>query len=374
MKNTYLKILITLFIILPCTKVISQQVTSEIYAEVPYAVGNIAYKYNGELVYSNHPFFEPEIRVMQYDEKTKRATPFPNLSWNTPRKTDDYYFDSVLGIRNDKKGIVWILDMGLRTGITPKIVGWNTRKNKLERIYYISAPASLEISHLNDFVIDDKHHIFIIADEGIGRGGDGSKAALVIVDMITGRSRRVLEGTRTTIPEPLPITIKTNHNQVLNLPNTNRPILVGVDGITADKNNEWLYYAPLNGTKVYRIKIDDLLNENYTYQELDNRIETYAAKENNGGLSIDKENNLYLTYIESNSIGIISAKDKKSTHYTVSEKMSWPDGVSYNKDGYMYVSAAQLYRANIFNNGIDKTQVPFYIFRFKPAAKGIFGR
>ena len=61
----------------------------EIYAKVNQAVGNIAYTHKGELVYSNHPFYNPDIRVMHYDIKTKKSSPYPNLAWNTPRSTDD---------------------------------------------------------------------------------------------------------------------------------------------------------------------------------------------------------------------------------------------------------------------------------------------
>jgi hypothetical protein len=34
-------------------------------------------------------------------------------------------------------------------------------------------------------VVDTKHGVFVIADEGIGNGGDGTTAALVVVDMKT---------------------------------------------------------------------------------------------------------------------------------------------------------------------------------------------
>ncbi|MCB4744756.1 MAG: hypothetical protein LGB07_03765 [Sulfurovum sp.] len=102
--------------------------------------------------------------------RRQKTTPYPNLAWNTPRKSDDLWFDSVLGIRNDSKGVIWILDMGQREGLTPKIVGWNTHTDSLEQIYYIPKPASVETSQLNDFLIDEMHGVFIIADEDIGCG------------------------------------------------------------------------------------------------------------------------------------------------------------------------------------------------------------
>jgi len=349
----------------------AQEIKLEIYAKVPQAVGNIAYTHEGELVYSQHPFYAPKMRVMHYDATTKKSTPYPNLAWNTPRKTDDLWFDSVLGIRSDSKGNVWILDMGQRGGLTPKLVGWNTHTNTLEKIYYIPKPASIKTSQLNDFVIDETHGVFIIADEDIGAGGNGSKAALVVVDMKTGKCRRVLESDTSTVPENIPIVV---NKKPLYIPNTKTAILVGVDGITADKDNTWLYYAPLSGTKVYKIKIEDLLNTSLSHKALSKKVTYFASKSNAGGFSMDVENNLYMTYVESKSIGVVDAKQKQTYTYAEHEKMSWPDGVSYNKDGYMYVSEAQLAEASVFNEGTDRTTKPFYIFRFKPLAKGIFGR
>jgi sugar lactone lactonase YvrE len=345
----------------------SQTVDYEIFATVEQSVGNIAFTHQGDLVYSHHPFFNPTYRVVRYDAETKTTTPFPNQGWNTPRETDDHYLSNVLGIRNDENGIVWMLDMGQRNPVTPKIVGWNTITDKLERIYYLPESAVVPTSQPNDMVVDTKNGFFIIADEGIGNGGDGSTASLIIVDMKTGKTRRLLEGSRTTVPENSPTVIE---GEPLTINGKN--LLVGCDGITADKNFEWLYYAPLNGSKMYRIKMTDLLNENLSEIELDKRIETYSNKPNNGGLSIDVDGNLYLTAMESNSVAVILAKDKSVHNVVTDEKLLWADGVSYNvSDGYMYVSAAQVHLGAAFNNGKSIARAPFYIFRFKPLSKGV---
>uniref|UniRef100_UPI001CBED549 major royal jelly family protein n=1 Tax=Chryseobacterium sp. OSA05B TaxID=2862650 RepID=UPI001CBED549 len=332
----------------------------------------IAYKNSGELVFSNHPFFNPQIRVMQYDTSTKQTSPFPNLDWNTPKIGSEDFLSTVLGLRSDDKGIIWMLDMGFRNNITPKLVGWNTITNTLEKIIKISAPASLPTSQLNDFTIINGGSTFVIADEDIGPNGDGSKGALVIVDVNTGASRRVLEGHYSTVPEKnKPIVVD---GKQLNIPGTNNPISVGADCITADKNNEWLYYAPLNGSKLYRIRIEDLLNNSLTSTELENKVQVYSSKENNGSASIDEAGNIYLTYLETRSIAVIPAYSRQPYQYTKHTDLLWPDGASYNKDGYMYVPATQLPLGEAFNNGQDKTVPPYRIFRFKPLAKGIFGK
>ncbi|KKO20051.1 MAG: Major royal jelly protein [Candidatus Brocadia fulgida] len=373
MKNIFLFIATasTLFLAFSVTaQNPNKKAEAELFASSEHSVGNIAFTPEGNLVYSYHPFFSPRYRVVKYDVKTKKIEPFPNEEWNTPSETHDYFLSSVLGIRNDSNGIVWMLDMGHRNNVTPKIVGWNTWTNRLEKIYYIPAPATLPTSQHNDMVVDEDHGVFIIADEGIANGGDGSQAGIVTVDMKSGKVRRLLTGHRTTIPESQPTVVAEK-----TLFSGKAPLLVGADGITADKNNEWLYYAPLNGTKIYRVKIENLINEKLSEGELDKRIEIYSSKPNNGGLSIDKSNNLYLTAVESNSISVVLAEDKSVQTLVQNENMLWPDGVSYNSaDGYMYVSASQIHLGDIFNNGVDKTTQPFYIFRFKPISKGITGR
>ncbi|WP_232829258.1 major royal jelly family protein [Aureibaculum luteum] len=365
-----MKIINITFIIITTVMSIQAQNTiteAEVFATTDQAVGNITFTNTGDLVYSHHPFFSPDNRVMLMNAKTKISQPFPNKAWNTPRTTDDNYLSNVLGIRNDKNGIVWMLDMAQRNNVTPKIVGWNTKTNQLERIYYLPKPVVPEHAQPNDMVVDTKNGYFIIADEGIGNGGDGTSGAFIIVDMKTGKARRLLEGTRTTLPENTPTVINGKHLAVNGV-----DLLVGNDGITADANFEYIYYGPLNGTKIYRIKTIDLVNENFTETELDGRIEMYSEKPNNGGMSIDTEGNIYLTALESNSVAVVLAKDKSVKTMIKDPNMVWPDGVSYNHvDGYMYVSAAQVNRGAVFNEGKDLSTKPFYIFRFKPIVEGV---
>lgn len=241
------------------------------------------------------------------------------------------------------------------------------RTDKLEKIYYLPQTTLASTSQPNDMVVDTKHGVFVITDEGIGNEGDGSKAALIMVDMKTGATRRMLEGTRTTLPENSPPIIRGKPLAV-----NGKNLLVGCDGITADANFEWLYYAPLNGSKIYRVKMTDLLDESTDETELDKRVEVYSGKPNNGGMSIDGEGNLYLTSMETNSVSVVLAKDR-SVHEIVADKgLLWPDGVSYNAaDGYMYVSAAQVHLGAPFNNGKSYAKPPYCIFRFKPLFDGV---
>jgi Major royal jelly protein len=347
--------------------------TAELFASLPQSVGNITFTPDNRVIYSHHPFFSPEIRVAELNPDRKSFKPFPNSAWNTPQPGTDQYLDSVLGLRGDENGIVWMLDMGQRTPLTPKIVGWDTKADRLYRIYYLPAPASLPESQHNDFVVDTKNRKFYIADEGIGPGGDGTKAALVVVDMDTGSVRRLLQGHVSTLPEDRPITVE---GKILTVPGKDGKavvIKVGADGIAADKNFEWLYFGPLNGTTLYRVRIPDLNNQALSDTELGARVERYADKPNNGGLSIDTDGNLYLTEVETKAVGVIPATTRRYRRFAWNDQLIWPDGVSYAPDGYMYVSAAQISLAALFNGGNGLNKAPYDIFRFKPLSPGRLG-
>jgi len=58
--------------------------------------------------------------------------------------------------------------------------------------------------------------------------------------------------------------------------------------------------------------------------------------------------------------------------------MIWPDGVSYNADGFMYSGAAQLIQTAAFQGsatpaGQANNAAPYRIYRFRPQATGTPG-
>src|ERR1700749_4745077 len=163
-------------------------------------------------------------------------------------------------------------------------------------------PVTRAGSQPQDIVIDQKNRKFYIADENIGPGGDGSHAAIIVIDMGTGLARRVLDGDRSTVPENVPITVDGNDLTVPGKDGKPSIIKVGCDGIMMDVRSEWVYFAPLSGRSLYRIRAADLRNDKHEPAELSAKVERYSDKPNNGGRSIDYAGNIYLTAVETKSI------------------------------------------------------------------------
>ena len=99
----------------------------DIVARLNQGPGNVTVTSSGRIIMSQHQFYEPQYSVVEYMGNDKVA-PFPNLALNDRSTHSALTLDSVLGIRTDANGIVWILDNGMRSGITPKLVGWDTKK------------------------------------------------------------------------------------------------------------------------------------------------------------------------------------------------------------------------------------------------------
>jgi hypothetical protein len=378
----------------------------EVYAELTQSgIAAISQMQNGQLIIGYHPFYltPTSVQVATLNADRKSSTPYPPAGaglLQSCRNPDgsflapvngkyDFCLDWVLGFHTDANGILWILDSVKSTDkadpvhprpaeLHAKFVGWDTKTNTLYKVIDLD-PSTISQSQHNDFAIDLKHGAagtLVIADEAIGElsNGVGDHAALVVVDISTGTSRRVLQGDVSVMPNADPI----RWDAQAGVSAASWGLRVGVDGITLDKDQDYLYFAPLSGYEMYRIHMTDLLNAALSPAQLSAKVEFYAHKPYNGGLSIDKNNNLYLTVVGTRTIGIIPADTRVYRDYVTDAKMVWPDGVSYNSDGFMYSGAAQLIQTGVFQSNASPTgtannAAPYLIYRFRPEAAGTPG-
>lgn len=362
------------------------QASLEVYAQLDAAAAGITQLPSGQVVLGFQPYYSPKIQVALLNADRKSYTPYPSLDWQSCRNADGTWkndfnqcVDWVLGLHTDSNGILWLLDSAKSTDkaagrpstLVPKLVGWDTNANKLFRIIEISPEATITESQLNDFVVDMKNQVIVIADEGVGEnsGSVGSKAALVVVDLKTGKSRRLLQGHPSVMPVSDPVRWDQGTATAGSL-----ATFVGVDGIALDKDSQWLYFAPFSAYKMYRIQMRDLLDTTLSPDELGLKVETYADKPYSGGLTIDVQNNLYTSESGERAIGIIPADTRIYSRFVTDSTMIWPDGVTFNSDGFMYTAAAQLTLASFAQaDGIGKNKPPYLVFRFRPVSAGTPG-
>lgn len=345
----------------------------ELVAEMPVAPGNITVTPLNRIILTLHPFYFPKLKVVEL-AKDGSLTPFPDLDWNKEDPRKALAWDTVLGIQCDKRGIVWMLDTGMREASVPKLVGWDTIANRLHRIIHLTPPAVdlpmilPDTVFLNDLAVDRTHEAIYISHSA---GPD--KSGIIVVDLGTARARHVLQGHPSVMPENVPLTI---NGRVLNftLPDSARlKLLIGVNPIALDSADEWLYYAPMNGRSLYRIRTADLLNTGLTDGQMGQRVERFSDKPLCDGLSIDNAGNLYVSDLQSNSIGVITP-DRQFKTLITDPRISWVESFSYAPDGYLYFVSSRIHLSAPLNEGRNQANPPFHVFRLKPLAPGVVGR
>jgi sugar lactone lactonase YvrE len=337
-----------------------------IIANLDTGPGNVTVTDTGRTIISMHQFYQPKYTVVEYQNNA--LVPFPNKELSDADSISDLKLDSVLGIRSDANGIVWMLDNGMRSGVTPKLVGWDTHSNKLHQVIHLPTPIAPKDAFVNDFAVDTKHnHIFISDPAG------GTNAALIVINLNTGTARRVLEGHSSVIPEPVDLVIDNVPVQVKDKAGKLLRPHIGVNPITEDMNNEWVYFGPMHGLSLYRIKADDLVNENLDAKVLANRVERYSDKPISDGMTIDKDNNIYLGELAANAIGVISA-DKKYQRLAQCPRLSWVDSFSFGPNGQLVAVVNRLHQSATLNGGVSASKPPYYLLQIKALAAGLPGR
>lgn len=325
---------------------------------------------SGEYIISFHQFFQPQFRVMKLDREGNWL-PFPNEAMNTPGSGDPILLDSVLGIACDSRGIVWMLDNGRRSGTAAKLVAWDTKRNEHFKSIVIDAPALSPNSFLTNLALDPVGRYIYIADPA-----DGISSALIVVDIQTGLTRRVLERDRSVQMDP-GVALKINGQPI----EVRRPDgviatpLTGVYPIAVDRKGEWLYYGPRNGASLFKIKTELLTDPAILPHVLTSQVTGVSPKPICDSMTIDSRGRIYFGDISRGSIDYVAPEENFLNLRLLVEdpRIMWPGGLAIGPDGLLHFFSSQLHRTPFFNSGKDVTAPPFSIFKTRPLPAGRFG-
>jgi sugar lactone lactonase YvrE len=191
--------------------------------------------------------------------------------------------------------------------------------------------------------------------------------------MKTGIAKRVLQGHKSVIPENIDLIINNKPVQIKDKAGKLFRPHIGVNAITEDLKQEWVYFGPMSGLSLYRIKADDLVNEKLDAMTLASRVQRYSNKPICDGITIDNENNIYLGELAANAIGVITP-DRKYQRLIQSPKLSWVDSLSFGPEGKLYAVVNRLHQSAVLNGGVSNSKPPYYLIEIKPLASGLPGR
>lgn len=286
--------------------------------------------------------------------------PYPDTEWN---RWDRYAVDPasafvcVQSVYADAEGYLWILDPASPSfkGVVPggaKLVKVNLATDKVERIYRFDEKSAPKRSYLNDVRVSPDGNFAYLTDSGLG--------ALVVLDLKSGASRRLLERHRSTHGEPglVPVVDGKELRDV-----QGNPPQIHADGIALDSGGEYLYYHALTARTLFRIRTSCLQNGDLSEPELEGCVEKVAETGPMDGMEMGSSDILYYTALEENAVRYLRPSDRKTGLVAKDDQLQWPDSLSIGPDDYLYITSSQINRMPRFNDGTDRHIPPYRLFR-----------
>lgn len=269
---------------------------------------------------------------------------------------------SVHGITSDSKGRLWVVDDGKVKGHDiptggAKIVGFDPASGRTFATVVIAA-ALLKGSHLNDLRIDLSH-----GKQGTAYISDSSfdnHPAMVVVDLASGRQRRVLSGDPSISGDPGYLTVL--EGRVLTT-SQHSPTFPGggVDGVALSSDNRLLYFAALSSRRLYAVPTALLADFTVSDATLAKAVIDLGEKGASDGMATDPWGRLYTTAADHNAI-FRRNLDGHFDNIASDSRFIWPDGI-FATDRFVYVVLGQWTRLPQYHNGVDRRQPPYLVAR-----------
>jgi sugar lactone lactonase YvrE len=273
--------------------------------------------------------------------------PFPNEAWNEWRnaRKDELsprdHWVCVQSVVADFRGNVWVLDpaapaVNFIVPGGPKLVRIDLATNRVAQNIGFDESVAPQGSYLNDVRFSPDGKFAFITDSG-------ARGALVVVDLASGKARRVLDGHPTT--QPKKGLVVTTDGKPLRRPD-GRGVEFAADGIALSNDGRFLYWQALTGDTLYRIPTSVLETRGLAGQDVSGSVESFGINGVSDGLWIALgTESIYITSVEDNSIKVRNlAEGPGAPRRTVVQdpRLRWPDTFTQSPDGTIYVTTSRI--------------------------------
>ncbi|EUJ28517.1 hypothetical protein MFLO_12276 [Listeria floridensis FSL S10-1187] len=318
-------------------------------------------------IFINFPEWGDDVKATVVEIVDGELIPYPSAEANQfiPEKPEQGFL-SVQSIVADGSGTLWILDTGAPNFDVPikggaKLVAVDLETNKIKRTYTFSSEVVLDTTYLNDVRVDLRR-----GSEGVAYITDSSitgPGALIVLDLSSGESFRILDGTKSTAVDPDFIP-KVEGEILMNrsADGSTSPWQVAADGIAISPDGKTLYYCPLSSRHLYSIETDLIFDKTINDEELEAHVKDWGEKGASDGMITAADGTIYAGDYENNGIRAIYTDGSMET-IVHDPRILWPDTLSIGPDQYLYFNANQLQRQAGFHKGKDLREKPYYLYR-----------
>jgi sugar lactone lactonase YvrE len=289
---------------------------------------------------------------------------YPDARWNEWRNARANklsvadHFVCVQSIVPDGQGNLWVVDPGAPGNEkilpdAPKLVKIDLATNQVTKVIAIPGDVALQGTYLNDIRFSPDGRIGYITDSG-------TRGAIIVVDLQTGKSWRTLDGSPTTQVDK---TVKVMlDGKPLVRPDGRQPTFAA-DGIAISNDGRTLYWQALTGRTLYAIDTAKL-RDGVSEQDRARAVRTVARTQVTDGLWMSKAGILYLTSPTDYSIKRLNGSSIETV--VVDRRLRWPDTFSEGPDGRLYVTASHIQDTMWFKPGASPA-IRTELFSFQPA-------
>lgn len=290
---------------------------------------------------------------------------YPDGQWNRwpPAETDlepdpAYRFVCVQSVYVDARNRLWVLDPASpnMAGVVPgaaKLVEIDLDTDQVVRVIRFDDSIAPPSSYLNDVRIDPERNVAFITDSGLG--------ALVVVDLETNASRRVLASHRSTKAERgvVPI-IGGRELRVGQTPGGAVP-QIHADGIAYNPADDYVYFQALTARTLYRVPASVLADCNAREFAIAAAVERVGPSVMTDGMAADPNGNVYFTALEQDAIVYRTPEGEYRT-LVRGDQLAWPDSLAATPEG-IYVTTSRIHQTKKFSFDGLMPREPYGLWR-----------
>ncbi len=304
---------------------------------------------------------EPGTTPQVVEVRDGKPVAYPDEPWNAWKPGQDGHgaFVGINSLRVGPDGALWVIDRGA-PGIGkplapggPKLVKIDLATNAVARVYDL-ASVTRPWSFVDDARFNGPRAYLT----------DAGSPGLMVLDLATGKGRRVLDGHPSTVAQ----TPLVAEGKPL-LDKKGDPVVIHADQLEVSPDGKWFYYQPANG-RLARIETRYLDDASLSDAQLAAHVERFADTPSTGGTAIDAEGTIYVSDVDAKRILTVSPAGKLDTLIT-DPRLAWIDAMWIDDAGYLLLPAAQLNRSAALNGGTDAVKQPITLYRLKINKKPI---
>lgn len=301
-----------------------------------------------------HPLGAPDAKLIELLPGGRRQ-PYPSGVLSRG-------FVAVTALASDGAGGLWILDSG-GDGKPPRVIGWNTADERRLRALRIP-PAALQVnSFLSALAVDPKRQVAFVADRSRADWTGDSHPALLVVSLDSGETRRLLEDHPSLEPDSVPIVIDRRPVAHRDVDGTVEKLRLGVSQLSLDPAGTFLYFAPLNGGTVWRVRVTDLVDPALPPAELATRVESYAERPSGPALLAGDDGRVVVSDVEEHALRVTSPSGQSVLVQDPS--LAWVGGLARGPEDWVYFTVNQLDLHPALNRGEEESRPPYGVFRVR---------